>query len=166
MFKRTRSFFNKRAVKTKTRVRQVLNIDEMVENKNTIQRTFQQLTQPRVGREETFSNAYRRLNLDEAKLAQSHRYHSIRFYIFSIFGTIALGTFLFALIRGSWFSLAPSFGAMALLSALVFQASFVLYQIERRSLVSTKEWLHHPRSWIPAPFQPVALSSSTALRPR
>lgn len=167
MFKRTRTFFKNRAAGGKKQVKRILNWDEAVAHKDTIKQTFQTLTRSKAGREETFSNAYSRLHLDEAKLAQSHRYHSVRFYIFSIFGTMAFGIFLFALIRGSWFSLAPSFGAMALLGALVFQASFVLYQIERRSLVSVSEWLHHPRSWIPAPFQPQApSSSSTTLRPR
>jgi hypothetical protein len=163
MFQRTRAFFRRRGSNLKDRTKTVVNWGEISEQGQRIQQTFETLTRPKVGREETFSNAYRRLGLDESKLAQSHRYHSFRFYVFSLFFTLALGVFLFSLVRGEWFTLAPSLGALILMGALAFQASFVLYQIERRSLVDVREWARHPGSWIPAPFQP---RSSQSLRPQ
>lgn len=163
MFKRTRLFFRKKATTVKDRAKKVVNWDEIAQHGQDIQDTLQTLAKPKVGREETFSNAYRRLGLDESKLAQSHRYHSFRFYLFSTFLTISFGVFLFSLIHADWFTLAPSVGALILMGALAFQASFILYQIERRTLVDVREWLQHPGSWIPAPFQP---QTSKSLRPR
>lgn len=165
MFKRTRKFFRTRYDRGHRKVRTLLNLDEARENMNNIQGMFEQVTRPKKGREETFANAYQRLNLDEAQLAQTHRYHSFRFYLFSVFFTVATGVFLFSLVRGDWFTLAPSLGAMALLGALAFQASFTLFKIERRAFMPVSEWLHTPSSWIPAPFQPQARpSSSSSLR--
>lgn len=165
MFKRTRQFFRNRYTRGQRKVGKVLNLEEARDYANTLQTLFQKVTRTPAGREETFANAYQRLELDESKLAQSHRYHSFRFYLFSIFFTVATGIFLFSLVRGDWVAMAPSLGAMALLGSLAFQASFVLFKIERRALLPVSEWVHSPGSWIPAPFQPQARpGSSTALR--
>lgn len=169
MFKRTRTFFGNRVQGVKRRTKQVFNWDEARNNASEVRDAVKQVTRIPQGREETFANAYRRLKLDEAQLAQSHRYHSMRFYIFSVFFTVALGVFLFSLLRAEWFSVLPSLGAMLMLGALAFQASFQLFKIERRAFMPVREWVHTPSSWIPAPFQPQAqptASSSTSLRQR
>lgn len=165
MFKRTRKFFSTRYVRGQRKVETLLNLDEARGNLHTMQDMARRVTKTAPGREETFANAYQRLKLDEAQLAQTHRYHSFRFYLFSVFFTVATGIFLFSLVRGDWFTLAPSLGSMALLAALAFQASFTLFKIERRAFMPVSEWLHTPSSWIPAPFQPQAHpSDSTSLR--
>jgi len=166
MFARTRRFFKRRATRTVEGAGKVFNVKEVRQNWGFIRQMAAQLTRkPETIREETFRHAYKRLNLSEAQLAQTHKYYLTRFYIFSTFASLALGAFIFSLLRLNWYSLGPSLGALMLMVAYSFQASFRLYQIERREMVDVGSWFEARSSWIPAPFQAQADRSSDQ-RPR
>lgn len=154
MFARTRQFFKRRKDRLANRAGKVFNTEEIRDNWSLIQRLQHQVfRRPTVAREETFRHAYRRLQLTETDLAASHQYHLVRFYIFATFASLALGSTVYSLVSAHWFGLGPSLGALILMGALAFQASFRLFQIERRELVPVSEWFSHPGSWVPAPFQ-------------
>lgn len=154
MFNRTRQFLKRRKDRLSSKAQKVFNAEEVRENWSLIRRWQQQaFRRPESGREETFRHAYRRLQLTETDLALAHQYHLVRFYIFAVFASLALGSTIYSLVAARWFSLFPSLGALILMGALAFQASFRLFQIERRELLGVNEWLRHPGSWVPAPFQ-------------
>jgi hypothetical protein len=162
MFARTRRFIQRRIVGTKATFRNTLNIEESKRHASEIQDMARRLGQKaKVVNEETFRHAYQRLKLDEHQLGLNHRYHLVRFYIFATGCSLAFGILIFSLLRGEFWTMGPSLGALILLGALAFQASFRLFQIERRELVDVQEWLRSPGSWIPAPFQPQATASSS-----
>lgn len=154
-------FFSRRTRRLRDKAAKVVGVEGIKEGRDAIVGMGEHLANIRKGRRggkqprnETFGNAYQRLRLDESQLAQNHRYHMGRFYIFALFFALALGFFLFAILRGTLLSLGPSLGAVLLFGALAFQASFRLLQIERRELIPVQEWVRSPGSWIPAPFTP------------
>lgn len=154
MFARTRRFLNRRKNRVADTAGKVFNTKEVRQNWSLIKELRMQVFQrSSSNREETFRSAYKRMALTEDKLAGAHRYYMTRFYIFAVFASLSLGGFVYSLCALNWFSLGPSLGAMVLMGALAFQASFRLFQIERRELVDVGEWLAAPGSWVPAPFQ-------------
>lgn len=136
---------------------------------------------PKSQRQESFQNAYVRLGLTEERLAVTHKHYLFRFWLFSVAGAVGLGMLLYSVLTSdalsirTWGdagallgSLGPIVGFMAICSAFAFDASFRLYQIERRELVNGLAWWRARESWIPAPFQPQApvphASRSASLR--
>lgn len=154
MLSRTKGFIKRRGQGAKTMFSKTMGLDEIKENKNTIVGALRALAKPRVAeREETFRNAYKRLNLNEVELEKAHRFNMFRFYLFSLFTAGSLSLFVYSVMDLNALTAASCLGALALFSALSFQASFRLYQINRRELVGVPAFIADPKFWIPAPFQ-------------
>ncbi len=153
MFRRTKSFLLRRGRGLGNEAKTVIGYEYLKSTASGIGQMVSTLFKTRQAKhEETFRNAYRRLDLNETKLADSHRYHTTRFYIFAAFAALALGVLVFGMMRGDEWTALTSVGILALMGSLAFQASFVLYQIQRREMVDVSEWLCHPAVWIPAAF--------------
>lgn len=168
MFDRTRRFFRRRADATVNYGGRVVGAREIKSNWSFITGMWDTLRLRKPRREETFANAYMRLGLTEEALERTHRYYFHRFYIILVFAAVALGMTLYSMLTGSWMNVGPGIGFMAIAGALLFNASFRLYQIERRELVDISAWAHAPNSWLPAPFRArsaPAPSTSAAIVP-
>ena len=158
MFKRTRRFFKRRADNAKTTAQRVVGWDQIQEGGKTIRNLWGQLLpkRPTKGREETFSNAMRRLKIDEARLQDTYRFYIVRFYTFYVFLLLALGYIMYTLTQAQWFALISCTGFLAICFAMCFDASFRLLQIRRRELISPSMWLHSPMEWMPPLRMPPA----------
>lgn len=151
MFRRSKKAAGGVAEKTARYGKRVVNYEEIQETGHWIGDMFRRLTAGRAGqgREETFANAYDRLNMDEAKLALSYKFYNVRFYVFGVFAAIGIGIALHSLIFGHVWTLAMSIGFLAICGAFLFQSSFRCFQMEQRELVPVSYWLQHPGRWIP-----------------
>lgn len=156
MFKRTRRAAANTTRKTVNYGKKVVSYDELRSNWDMIGSLAKRLRPGRVGqaREETFANAYQRLNMNEQDLAQSHKYYSVRFYIFLAIGAVDFAMLARFAMDGNWIPAWLCLLFLAICLASCFQASFRAFQIEQRELFDVRYWLQHPQRWIPGTFQP------------
>lgn len=152
-----KGFFRRRGAGLKNRVETLVDADSIREQQKTIQDLWSTATKgartkPR--REETFANAYLRLELTEERLSQVHKSFTFRFYLFLFFTIAAIAVTINNVVNGAPVALGPSMGFLAISTSLMVQASFRLYQIQRRELVDMHAWWNDKGAWIPAPFKP------------
>lgn len=104
-------------------------------------------------RQETFSNAVNRLNLNEGDIEGAYKTRQIQFYIWGVATAVAIGVIIFSAISGNFMQILAIFGFLALAVAQMFRNSFRCFQINRRDLCEPKLWLDHPGDWIPGGFR-------------
>lgn len=124
------------------------NADEIREHAETVLNPLKQ----REGREETFQNAYRRLDLDEETLQRVYFTHRLRFYIGLVFMMGALGLMVVALLSPHWWVGLPALAAAAVCLSQMFSSSLRAYQINHRELVGVDVWWNASKEWWPGPF--------------
>lgn len=149
-FKRTKKVFTR----GKTYAEKVVNADEIKSTWGEMGRLAKESLLPSKGpvREETFNNAMSRLKITDQDLQQPYAFHVSRIYIFSTGLIVGLGLVLYFLIQQSWMATFACMGFSLAMAALVFQASFRSFQLQRRELVSIFFWSQHPKQWIPLSF--------------
>jgi hypothetical protein len=154
MFNRTRAFFKRRTEKVADLGKRVVGTEEIKTNWGFIEGLWKALGRKnqKVTREETFSNAYRRLKLTEERLAEVYKGYVFRFYLF--YG-LMMATVLFmaySMATGEWFTMVACLGFLAVCGALSFQASFRALQLRMREMAPISVWTSSPSEWFP-PFQ-------------
>lgn len=103
---------------------------------------------------ETFQSAYERLGLTEDKLKSNYDYHIMRFNLFFAFIGLALVALVYFSVQGNYLAIVSSLAFVALCVSQLFNASFRMYQIRRRELVSVLEWFNNRDQWWIKPFTP------------
>lgn len=124
-------------------------------------------------RQETFANAVERLNLSEADIAGSYKTYSTTFYILSFFAGLDLFLMGWLTINYSVWNSLPAIGALLVLVANMFKASFRCFQIRHHELYSVGTWWAAKSEWFPGDYMPPkanrgtrAVSRSTKTRDR
>lgn len=105
------------------------------------------------GKEEKFSNAVKRLNLSEQDLKSSYKTYLFKFYLGISLFLLSLFFGIKLTISGTYFTLAPMIGAIAIAVSLIFDGSFRCYQINRRELCSVKQWRQNFDHFFPDKFK-------------
>lgn len=153
MFNRTRRAAANTTRKTINYGKKVVSYDELRNNYDFIGSLGRRLLPGRnkAVREETFANAYQRMNMSEKDLALSHKYYAIRFYIFAVMGAISIAMLLRFAMDSNWITAWLCLVFLGICLASCFQASFRAFQIEQRELFDVRYWFQHPGRWIPGP---------------
>ena len=139
--------------------RKITSADELERNGQYIIGMAKDLAKNKESRNESFASAYKRLNLDEKKLAETYNYFSLRFYIFVFFLIIGLFIGVLYLFTKPWAALA-ALGFILYCLANMFVCSFRMFQIRKRELFPVSYWTAFPSEWWPKEFKPLKKPSS------
>lgn len=130
--------------KTKEGAKKITNLKEINKNKDSIMEMIDDNLNPynqKVARNETFENAYKRLDLDEDTLEKVYYSHCLRFYLALIIGCVTVILAIKYVIGGDYWALLPTIACLSLVFAQCVNASFRSYQIIKRELMSFNSWV-------------------------
>lgn len=138
--------FKKLSKKTQKTGENIIGASQIKESGSFILKTYENLTQKRNVRHETFVNACYRLKLTSKDLEDSYKYYAGRFYVFFVFQWIAIFTLLYFLWKGQFSALAIISFILIIQSQLMI-SSFRCAQIREKNLFSFMHWVKNPNKW-------------------
>lgn len=153
LFSWGREKINTRKEKIVEGTKKVTNYEEIDRHKNTMSEIFRETLNPytkkRRVKAETFENAYQRLNLDEEVLEKVYKNYFWRFYICLGFSVLAIMLLVNAILSKNVWGIGPCIGVLFVTLSQMSNFALRACQINRRELISFKEWYSSSENWFP-----------------
>lgn len=93
------------------------------------------------GKEESFENAVKRMNIDEEQMKTAFSYFRFYFIVgLFLFGASLLFGLYLLIFKGNYWAIGPTIACMAIGAAQMVNGSFRTYQINNRILCSMAHW--------------------------
>lgn len=134
--------------------KKILNKDDIEQSFNEIKDMYDTVLSPKKqiknAKQETFTDARRRLNINDLDLLKTYKNYVYCFYLSILFVFICLGLLFYYLFFKQ--AIIPS---IAMLSFVLFSLSnafrfsFRTFQIRHQKLCSVKEWWDRSEEWFP-----------------
>lgn len=136
---------------TFTNFKQIILYKEYIVNMITFLNPFNK--EKRESKVETFSNAVRRLNINEKDLNDSFKYYLLTFWLgaFLFISSLLFGGYVLFFKSNIW-AIGPTIACIAIGSAQIITGSFRSYQINQRELCSISSWINS-KKFIPVNFK-------------
>lgn len=135
--------------------KKMLGFEEMKKNHNYISGIAKETLNPysvkqREIRNETFENAYNRLGIDEETLGKVYSNYVLKFYISIAFIMILIAIIVNGLLAKEFLTLFSSIGVACVIISQAISGSFRASQINKRELITFKEWYSDSENWFPS----------------
>lgn len=146
------NFLNRKKDETLGASKKYINYKEIKENGEFISSLASDNLNPYKNKEyrtETFENAYARLGVNEDTLKKVYRNYMLKFYICFVFCVLAIAIVANAILSKQFLTVFSMSGVLCVIVSQMIMGSFRASQINKRELITFKEWLNESENWFP-----------------